>query len=157
MKYATKGLRALLVPIAAVAALVVAGCASAPRASGDGAALSRIAIQAVTVTAVGRVVERDQASPALKAERAAKIIAIAKAVQALGDDTLSTLPAITAAVAPLLDKAGLSALERMQADLLVETLVTVALERTDGDKIIATVGYLLNDVIRAASYYVPSG
>jgi len=26
----------------------------------------------------------------------------------------------------------------------------------DGDKIIATVGYVLTDVIRAASYYTPS-
>jgi hypothetical protein len=145
---------------AAIAALSLSACATAP---GDGspperAAVSRIAITSVTSIAVGRVIERDNADAATKVQRAQRIVAIATALQSLGEDALATLPQATAALAPLLDRAELAPLERMQADLLVEALVAAALERVkvEAGPTYATINLVLGDVIRAASYYLPA-
>lgn len=139
---------------------LLAGCATAPDGSAppERAAVSRIAIQSVTSIAVGRVIERDNADAATKEQRAQRIVAIATALQSLGEDALATLPQATAALAPLLDRAELNPMERMQADLLVEALVAAALERVklDGHPAYATINLVLNDVIRAASYYLPA-
>src|SRR5689334_18059457 len=100
-------MKSLLVSLTAAAVLCLAGCASTPGAAGDGAALQAVALESVTSIAVSRVITRDNATPAKAQERAERIVAIASALQALGTDALSTLPAATAALAPLLDKAGL--------------------------------------------------
>lgn len=146
--------------LAAVAALSLSACATAPDSTAppERAAVSRIAITSVTTIAVGRVIERDSADAATKEQRAQRIVAIATALQSLGEDALATLPQATAALAPLLDRAELTTLERMQADLLVEALVAAALERVklDGHPAYATINLVLNDVIRAASYYLPA-
>jgi hypothetical protein len=130
------------------------GCATMTGAPAD--PVSQLAVQAVTVTAVDRVVSRDNATPALKAERAAKIVSVANALKALGDDKLSTVPHITAALAPLLDKLNLDPLERVQANLLVQALITVALQRTDTEHAISRVSYVLDQVVAAASAYASS-
>jgi hypothetical protein len=144
----------------AVLALLVVGlltgCASAP--TNDTPTLSRVALKSVTTIAVGRVVERDNATPEQKRARAERITAIALTLQNLGDDALATLPQAVDALKPLLDKAGLTPLERMQADILVEALVAAALQRLDLDKgnpTYATIRLVLDDVIRAATYYLP--
>lgn len=145
----------ILATLTALAAVVLfAGCATNGKPNDE---LSQIAVQAVTITAVDRVVSRDHATPAVQAERAAKIVKVASALKALGDDKLSTVPEITAALAPLLDKLDLAPLERAQANLLVQALVTVALQRTDTEHAISRVSYVLDQVIAAASAYAPTG
>lgn len=144
-----------LVLIVALLFVLLTGCASVP--TNDTPTLSRVALKSVTSIAVGRVVERDNASPAVKQARAEKITGIALTLQNLGDDALSTLPLAVDALKPLLDKAGLTPLERAQADILVEALVSAALARLDIDKgnaTYATIRLVLDDVIRAASYYL---
>jgi hypothetical protein len=143
------------------AALVLAalalfsGCATTPGA--DTSTLSRVALKSVTTIAVGRVVERDNATPEQARARAERITAIALTLQGLGDDALSTLPLVMDALKPLVDKAGLTSLERMQADILIEALTAAALQRIDLDKnpTYATIRLVLDDVIRAAAYYLP--
>jgi hypothetical protein len=145
-----------ILPVALVlSALALTGCATSPAT--DTPTLSRVALKSVTTIAVGRVVERDNATPEQKAARAERITAIALTLQNLGDDALSTLPLAVDALKPLLDKAGLTPLERMQADILVEALVAAALQRVDIDKnpTYATIRLVLDDVIRAAAYYLP--
>jgi phospholipase/lecithinase/hemolysin len=145
-------IRSFVISIALAATLV--GC-SEPKAQSDDV-LVQAAIQSVTLVAVDRVVTRDHATPADVQARAARIVQIASALKALGSDKLSTLPLIKAELAPLLDKAGLTQLERAQADILVNALVTVALERTDVSDYVARVSFVLDEVIRAASAYESS-
>lgn len=142
--------------IALVCAASLTGCATAPGANGEGAQLSRVAIQVVTSAAVREVVTRDNATPAKAAERASRVVAIATTLQTLGEDALATLPQAVEALSPLLDKAGLDPFERQQADLLVQALVAAALERVKIEKgsTYATVNLVLTDVIRFASYYL---
>lgn len=132
--------------------LLTTGCATAPGQRQS--ELSTVAIQLVTSKAVSMTVTRDHATPAEMEKRAARIVAIASALQSLGGDALASLPAVTQALAPLVDRLELTPDERMQADILVRALVAAALERTDADRYVATVTVLLEDVIRAASYYL---
>jgi hypothetical protein len=145
----------LLAAVSVFALSGLAGCATAPIS--DTPTLSRVALKSVTTIAVSRVVERDNADAATKQARAERVTAIALTLQNLGDDVLATLPQAVDALKPLLDKAGLTPLERMQADILVEALVSAALQRIDLDKgnpTYATIRLVLDDVIRAASYYL---
>jgi hypothetical protein len=145
----------LLAAVSVLALSGLAGCATAPVS--DTPTLSRVALKSVTTIAVSRVVERDNADAATKQARAERVTAIALTLQNLGDDVLATLPQAVDALKPLLDKAGLTPLERMQADILVEALVSAALQRIDLDKgnpTYATIRLVLDDVIRAASYYL---
>lgn len=138
--------------IACVSALALSACTSAP---GQRDPVLDIAVQSATLIAVDRVVTRDHATPADIEARATRIVNVASALKALGGDKLSTLPLIRAELQPLLDRLNLSPLERAQADLLVNALVAVALERTDVDKYVARVDFVLTEVIRAASVYLP--
>lgn len=154
------GARVNLVSMLVVLALVavLSGCATRPEGqpptSND--VLLDIAVQSATLIAVDRVVTRDHASQAEIEARAGRILLIASSLKALGSDKLSTLPTIRAALNPLLDKASLTALERAQADLLVNALVAVALERTDVSKYVARVEFVLDELIKAASVYLPA-
>lgn len=146
--------------LAALAAFALAGCATAPgsNAGPERAAISRIAISSVTQIAVGRVIQRDHADAATQVQRAQRVVVIATTLQSLGEDALATLPQATAALQPLLDRAGLDPLERIQANLLVEALVTAALERVkiETGPTYATIQLVLGDVIKAALVYLPA-
>lgn len=151
-----KSLR-LATALAALSLTVLAGCATtgdAPRTSNE--ALAQIAVQAVIVTAVDRVVSRDNATLADIETRATRIVNVASALKSLGADQLSTLPQINEALAPLLDRLDLTPLERQQANLLVSALAAVALERADVSGYVARVAYVLDEVIRSASAYLPA-
>lgn len=142
--------------LAACSMTLLAGCATtggAPRSSSE--ALAQIAVQAVIVTAVDRVVSRDHATLADIEHRATRIVNVASALKALGSDALSTLPQINEALSPLLERLDLTPLERAQANLLVSALVAVALERTDVSGHVSRVSYVLDEVIRSASAYLP--
>lgn len=146
----------LAVALAALSMTVLAGCATpgGPRSSSE--ALAQIAVQAVIVTAVDRVVTRDRATLADIETRATRVVNIAVALKALGADALSTLPQINAVLSPLLERLDLTPLERAQANLLVSALVAVALERTDVSGHVSRVSYVLDEVIRSASAYLPA-
>jgi hypothetical protein len=138
-----------------VPALSLTACATTGAPSQNQAVID-LAIKSATLIAVDRVVTRDHATPADIEARAGRIVLVASSLKALGTDALSTLPLIKAALAPQLDKLNLSPLERAQADLLVQTLVAVALERTDVSKYEARVDAVLTAVIDAASVYLPA-
>lgn len=141
--------------LAAVSVLALSACATTGGAPPSNDAVTNLAVQSATLIAVDRVVTRDHATPADIEARATRIVNVASALKALGSDKLSTLPAIRAALAPQLDKLNLTPLERAQADLLVQTLVAVGLERLDVAKYEAQVDFILTEVIHAASVYIP--
>lgn len=138
--------------IACVSALALSACATSP---GGRDPVLDLAVQSATLVAVDRVVTRDHATPADVEVRALRIVNVATALKAAGADSLSTLPLIKAQLAPLLDGLNLSPLERAQASLLVDALVRVGLERTDVSKYVARVEFILDQVITAASAYLP--
>lgn len=141
----------ILVTIAACAALCACTTTGAP--PDDVSKL--LAVQVAVGVAVDRVVTRDHADASLQAERATRIVNVASALKSLGADKLSTLPQITEALAPLLDKLDLKPVERSQADALAAALVTVALQRTDTGKYLAPIAYVLDEVVKDAGYYLP--
>jgi hypothetical protein len=147
-----KSLR-LAAAVAALSLTVLAGCATT---RGEGDPLARVAVQSAVVIAVDRVVTRDNGTPAEVEARAARILLVVDSLKALGADALSTLPQINAALNPLLDRLNLSPLERQQANILISALVAVGLERTDASKYVAQVSWLLDEVARSASVYLPA-
>lgn len=138
--------------IACVSALALSACTTAP---GQRDPVLDLAVQSATLVAVDRVVTRDHATQAEIEVRAARIVNVAAALKAAGADSLSTLPLIKAQLAPLLDGLNMTPLERAQAGLLVDALVRVGLERTDVSKYVARVEFILDNVINAASAYLP--
>jgi hypothetical protein len=141
--------------VTALAVLALSACATTSAPTPNDTVLN-LAVQSATLIAVDRVVTRDHATPADIEARASRIVNIASALKALGGDKLSTLPLIKSQLSPLLDNLNLSPLERAQADLLVNTLVAVGLERLDVDKYVARVDFILTEVIHAASVYLPA-
>lgn len=115
--------------------------------------LAQVAISSAINVAVNQVVTREHATPADIKLRAGHILTVANDLKALGSDKLSTLPQIREALAPLLDKLNLDPYDRSQANLLVSALAAVGLEHTDTANYVARVGFLLNEVIAAASAY----
>lgn len=144
--------------LAACSMSLLAGCATT---RGDSPAnsnevLAQIAVSGAITVAVDRLVTRGNAAPAEVEARAGRVLLIATSLKSLGSDALATLPQIRAALEPLLDKAHLSPMERAQADLLVSALVAVGLERTDAAKYIAQVAFILDELIRVSSAYLPA-
>lgn len=142
--------------LSAVAVLALSACATTGTPATSNDAVLDLAVKSATLVAVDRVVTRDHATPADIEARAGRVYLVATSLKALGSDQLSTLPAIKSALAPLIAKLNLSPLERAQADLLVQTLVAVALERYDVSKYEARVDTVLTAVIDAASVYLPA-
>jgi hypothetical protein len=143
--------------LAACSLSLLTGCAvtsgQAPRNSNE--VLAQVAVSGAITVAVERLVTRDRATPAEVEARAARVVLVVDSLKALGSDALATLPQIRAALDPLLDRLNLSPGERHQADLLVAALVAVGLERVDAAKHIARVSFVLDELHRAASEYLP--
>lgn len=144
--------------LAACSMTLLAGCATtrgdAPTNSNE--VLAQVAVSSAITVAVDRLVTRDHASQAEVEARAGRVLLIASSLKSLGSDALSTLPQIRAALDPLLDQLHLSPTERVQADLLVSALVAVGLERTDAAKYISQVAFVLDELIRVSSAYLPA-
>ncbi len=142
----------------AVLFVCLPGCATtrgdAPTNSNE--VLAQVAVSTAISIGVDRLVTRDHAAPADIEARAGKIYLVATSLKSLGSDALSTLPQIRAALDPLLDKLNLSPDERRNADVLVSALVAVGLERTDAAKYVAQVSFVLDEVIRVSSGYLPA-
>lgn len=137
---------------------VLAGCATTrgdPPADTN-EALAQVAVQTAIAVAVDRTVTRGDAPDSIVAERAGRIVLVVDSLKALGADSLSTLPQINAALAPLLDRLNLPPFERNQANLLVSALVSVGLKRVDASKYVAEVAFILDEVARDAAAYLPA-
>lgn len=136
---------------------LLSGCATSPSgASSSNDAALQLATSVAINVAVERVVTRDRATQADIEARAGRIVIVTNALKALGSDKLTTLPLIRAALAPQLDKLGLTPFERNQADLLVDALITVALERVDVSQYEARVSFILDAVTKSALGYLPA-
>ncbi len=145
--------------IAAVLLLaVLEGCATTSGAppTNSNEALAQLAVSGAISVAVDRIVTKDHATPADIEARAGKILLVATSLKALDSGALSTLPKINAALDPLLAKLNLTTQERIQANLLVSALVSVGLERVDAAKYLAQVSFVLDEVIRDSSAYLPT-
>ena len=145
--YGTK----ILATLTAIAAVALSGCATM-KANDP---LNRAATQLIASVAVRETVTRSNASPEVIVARAGRVLSIATALKALGNDEIATIPAVTAALNSLLDKAGLDPHERIQADFLAQALLSAVNARYDvGDKL-ASINLVLDAVILSAQAYLP--
>jgi hypothetical protein len=141
----------LLTSIAVLCLVALSGCASM-KANDP---LNRAATQLIASVAVRETVTRSNASPEVIVARAGRVLAIASALKSLGNDEIATIPAVTAALNSLLDKAGLDPHERIQADFLAQALLSAVNARYDvGDKL-ASINLVLDAVILSAQAYLP--
>lgn len=138
---------------ASVLALVALfGCATKPTPT------QQLGLDALTSVAVSITVQRDSADPAVWAKRARLILSVAHQLEPLATDEAVSVPALAAAVGPLLDQAKLAPAERIAANTLVNALATVIDANTNPDSpAAATVAAVLASAIRAASVYAPLG
>jgi len=139
--------------LVAVLALVgLFGCATKPTPT------QQLGLDALTSAAVSITVQRDSSDPAVWAKRARLILSVAHQLEPLATDEAVSVPALAAAVGPLLDQAKLAPAERIAANTLVTALATVIDANTNPDNpTAATVAAVLASAIRAASVYAPLG
>lgn len=127
----------------------LAGCATKPTQTGA------IAIDATVGAAVAITVQRDTSDPAVWAKRARLITSVVETVRPLATGDAVSVPALAAAVGPLLDKANLKPAERIAANSLVTALVLVIDANTAPDSPQAvTVVMVLDSVSKAAAVYL---
>lgn len=139
----------LLAP-AVVATLAVSGCATQPTAN------ERVGINAAVAAAVAITVQHNSNDPTVWAQRAQLIVSVGEAVKPLATSETVSLPAVAAAVGPLLDRANLAPGERIAANQLVIALSQVIEANTTGTSPVAvTVADVLDSAIENARVYVP--
>lgn len=132
--------------------LGVVGCATKPTTTGA------IAIDATIGAAVAIAVQRDSSDPAVWAKRAKLIASVVETVRPLATSDSVSVPALAAAVGPLLDRANLQPAERIAANSLVTALVLVIDANTAPDSPQAvTVVMVLDSVSKAAAVYLNLG
>jgi len=128
------------------------GCATKPTPT------QQLGLDALTSAAVSITVQSNSNDPAVWAKRARLIVSVAHQLEPLATDETVSVPALAAAVGPLLDKADLAPAERIAANTLVTALATVIDANTNPDTpAAATVAAVLASAIRAASVYAPLG
>lgn len=143
-------------PLVFVAALVVVMCGVLSACKTVPSTNQRIGINATVAAAVAITVQRDTSDPAVWAKRAGLIVSVAEAVRPLTTDEMVSLPAIAAAVGPLLDKAKLAPGERIAANTLVVALSQVIEANTAPDSPVAvTVAEVLDALVENARVYIP--
>lgn len=127
------------------------GCSSQPTS-----AVQQTGITVLVSAAVAVTVQKGTQNPEIWAKRAGTILSVAKQLQGLEQGTVATLPALTAALQPLIDKANLSPGERLEANTLTLALAQLieANRRPDRDEQ-ASIKLVLQTVVQAASVYVP--
>jgi hypothetical protein len=138
--------------VAVLALVGLFGCATKPTPT------QQLGLDALTSAAVSITVQRDSSDPAVWAKRARLILSVAHQLEPLATDEAVSVPALAAAVGPLLDQAKLAPAERIAANTLVTALATVIDANTNPDNpAAATVAAVLASAIRAASVYAPLG
>lgn len=136
--------------VAAVALVALPGCATKPTPT------QQVGLDALTAAAVAITVQRETSDPAVWAKRARLIVSVAHELEPLATADAVSVPALAAAVGPLLDKANLAPGERVAANSLVLALATVIDANTNPDTpAAATVAAVLDSAVKAASVYVP--
>lgn len=138
--------------VALVAVVGLLGCATKPSPA------QQVGLDALTSAAVAITVQGNSSDPAVWAKRARLILSVAHEIEPLATDEAVSVPALAAAVGPLLDKAKLDPAERIAANTLLTALATVIDANTNPDSpAAATVAAVLASAIKAASVYVPLG
>lgn len=144
---------ALALSAALVATMLgVVGCATKPTAT------ATIAIDSTVGAAVAIAVQRESSDPAVWAKRARTILAVVEVVRPLASDEAVSVPALAAAVGPVLDKAKLQPAERIAANGLVSALALIIDANTAPDSPqAASVVMVLDAVTKAAAVYTNLG
>lgn len=135
-----------------VFSFVLSGCSSTPTQTQETTAM------VVINAAVGVTVQKGTSDQSIWAERATRIVSVAKQLQGLNSDDISTLPALSAALAPLIDKLDLPPPDRIAANLLVASLSQIVDQQKDkinSDTKVA-IQFALQTTIDAASVYIPA-
>lgn len=135
-------------------AIVIVGCVLAACALTPA---QNAAVSVLVDAAVGVAVQHDTKDPAVMAKRAAQVVSIAGQLKALDGGVIATLPLVTAALQPLLVKANLGPADLLAANVLVAALsqvINAQVNPSSGQT--AAIQTILQDVITAASLYLPS-
>lgn len=136
--------------VTGLAILSLQGCATKPTPT------QTVGLDALTAAAVAITVQRDTSDPDVWAKRARLIVSVAAQLKPLATDEAVSVPALAAAVGPLLDRAKLAPGERIAANTLVASLATVIDANTAPDTpAAATVAVVLDSAVKAASVYIP--
>lgn len=149
MSVSIRSLKIAVVACTIALASLVTGCVTT--------AAQQSALAAISDAAVIAVVQRGSPTVAEQTARAAKIKTIAVQLQAVNNATVQSLPAVIAAVTPLIAAAGLNPAETILAEQLVAAL-SAQLQAQLGPnpqsaKVQTTVAALLADVIAACAAY----
>lgn len=132
--------------------LALPGCSTAPTQA------QQTTATIVISAAVAVAVQNGAQNPAVWASRAKQIQTIAKQLQGVAVGDTATLPALTAALQPMLAKLALAPPDQLAANALIAALSQIIQQNANkldanASQIIARV---LDDVIVAASVYVPN-
>ncbi len=142
----------LIAAVMCAFAFGLSGCQSTPTSN------QKIATTVLIDAAVGVAVQKGSSDPAVWAARANQISSIAKQLQALDNGSAATLPALSAALQPLLAKANLGPADQLIANILITSLSQLI--ETNVDNINTTtqqvIQQVLSDVIAASSVYIPA-
>jgi len=144
-------LRLIVLSVLAASTLLV-GCKTTPTSN------QQLSLVILVDAAVGITVQNGSKDPAAWAERAAKVLSIARQLQAIEQGQIATLPALTAALAPLIAQAQLAPAEQLAANTLIAALAQVIQQNAGNVNLPtqATIQLILSNVILAASVYIPS-
>jgi len=143
----------VLLLIAAIAlCFSLGGCTSTPTAQQE------IAETVLVDAAVGVAIQNGTSDQSVWASRATQIVSIATELQLVASDSKATLPALSAALQPLLVKANLPPADQLAANMLIASLGQL-IQQNIGNVNTTTqqaIQKVLSDVIAAASVYVPA-
>lgn len=136
-----------------ILSILISGCQTSPSAQ------QQIATTVLIDTAVGVAVQNGTTDHAVWVSRANQIVSIATELQIVANDSKATLPALTAALQPLLARANLGPADQLAANALIATLGQL-IDQNIGNVNTTTqqvIQQVLKDVITAASVYIPPG
>lgn len=143
--------RFALTILASLACLTLPACSSNPPTP-----LQQTGVTVLVSAAVAVHVQRGSQDAAVWAKRAGQILDVAKQLQSLEQGTVATLPALVAALGPLIERANLSPGERLAANSLTLALAQlIEANRRPGSTEEASIRLVLQTVVDAASVYVP--
>lgn len=118
--------------------------------------LQQTGITVLVSAAVAVHVQRGTQDAATWAKRAEQVRDMAKQLQSLEQGTVATLPALSQALTPLIEKANLSPGERLAANSLTVVLAQlIEANRRPGSTEEASIRLVLQTVVDAAGVYVP--
>lgn len=142
----------VIVAIAVLSCFGLSGCQSTPTGQ------QQVATTVLIDAAVGVAVQNGTSDQTVWVSRANQIVSIATQLKTLDNGTTATLPALSAALQPLLAKANLGPADQLAANVLITALGQI-IQQNIGNVNVTTqqvIQQVLDDVISAASVYVPA-